>query len=208
MQNPLRYPHMRAQYGASFYSPEELKLLGFKSLGEDILLSRQARIYAAHRIELGDCVRIDDFAILSGAIRLGSFIHISAHASIMGGDGITSSVTMGDFSSLSLGGRILSSSDDLSSGVLVNSCVEAAYRGVKGSHIVLPRHNHIGALSIVLPNTTFEEGANLGPNSLVGDMALKGFGYYFGSPARLIKMLDKDRVLELEARFLDELKTR
>ena len=200
MQNPLRYPHMRAQYGASFYSPEELKLLGFKSLGEDILLSRQARIYAAHRIELGDCVRIDDFAILSGAIRLGSFIHISSHASIMGGDGITSSVTMGDFSSLSLGGRILSSSDDLSSGVLVNSCVEAAYRGVKGSHI--------GALSIVLPNTTFEEGANLGPNSLVGDMVLKGFGYYFSSPARLIKTLDRDRVLELEARFLDELKTR
>ncbi|WP_069723517.1 acyltransferase [Helicobacter jaachi] len=195
---------MRAQDNSGFYTQAELASFGFKSLGRDVLLSRKAVIYTPQKISIGDCVRIDDFVILSGAIKLGRFIHISAQATITGGNGLDSSVELGDFCSLSLGSKILSISDDLASGVLVNSCVPSMYRNVKQSHIVLPKHNHIAAMSLVLPNTTFEEGANLGPQSLVGDTTLKGFGYYFGAPARLLKMLDKNALKEREARFLNE----
>lgn len=198
-------PTMEAQYNQSFYSREELEQIGFQRLGENVLISRLARFYAPHKISIGNNVRIDDFAILSGAIKLGDFIHISAQASITGGDGIASSVSMGDFCSLSLGSRILSMSDDLSSGVLSNSCIPEEYRSIKSSHIIMPRHNHIGAMSLVLPHTLFEEGANLGPQSLIGDKTLKAFGYYFGAPARLLKMLDSDRLKKLESKFLESL---
>lgn len=206
MINIIHSKTMRAQYNEGFYTQEELREFGFKSLGEDVLLSRKAIIYAPHKVSIGNCVRIDDFAILSGAITLGSFIHISAQATITGGNGIDSSVVMGDFTSLSLGSKILSMSDDLSSGVLVNSSIPSEYRNVKSSHIVLPGHNHIAAMSLVLPNTTFGIGTNLGPQSLVGDMALKEYGYYFGAPARLLKMLDKDRLKDLESTFLESLR--
>lgn len=198
---------MKAQYNDGFYTRTELEAFGFMDLGQDVLISRKAQIYTPHKITIGDCVRIDDFAILSGAIKLGSYIHISAQATITGGNGVDSSVTLGDFCSLSLGSKILSMSDDLTSGVLVNSCVDSVFRNIKKSHIVLPKHNHIAAMSLVLPNTIFEEGANLGPQSLVGDTTLKAFGYYFGAPARLLKMFDKEKLMSYEGAFLDSLKT-
>ncbi|CAM3280603.1 acyltransferase [Helicobacter labetoulli] len=200
-------PIMKAQYNEGFYTRKELESFGFKHLGQDILISRKAEIYAPHKISIDSCVRIDDFAILSGAIHLGSYIHISAQATITGGNGIDSSVTLGDFCSLSLGSKILSMSDDLASGVLVNSCVDSAFRNVKQSHIVLPKHNHIAAMSLVLPNTIFEEGANLGPQSLAGDTTLKAYGYYFGAPARLLKILDKNNLISCEKAFLKSAKS-
>lgn len=198
---------IKAQYNESFYTRAELEQIGFKSLGENVLISRLARFYAPHKISIGNCVRIDDFAILSGAVNLGSYIHISAQATMTGGNGVDSSITMGDFCSLSLGSKILSVSDDLSSGVLVNSCIPDMYRNVKYSHVCLNGHNHIAAMSLVLPNTIFEEGANLGPQSLVGDKTLQGFGYYFGAPARLFSHLDSEKLKNLESRFLDSLLT-
>lgn len=201
-QNTIKNPIMSAQNNAGFYTQSELESFGFKSLGHSVLLSRLARIYTPHKISIGNCVRIDDYAILSGAISLGSFIHISAQASITGGNGIDSSVCMGDFCSLSLGSKILSMSDDLASGVLVNSCVAGEFRNVKQSHIHLPRHNHIAAMSLVLPNSVFEIGANLGPQSLVGDTTLRAYGYYFGAPARRLKDLDSAMLHEREEAFL------
>lgn len=200
-------PIMKAQYNDGFYTRKELESFGFKKLGQDVLISRKAQIYTPHKISIDSCVRIDDFAILSGAISLGSYIHISAQATITGGNGIDSSVTLGDFCSLSLGSKILSMSDDLASGVLVNSCIDSTFRNVKKSHILLPKHNHIAAMSLILPHTIFEEGANLGPQSLVGDTTLKAYGYYVGTPARLLKMLDKNNLISCEKAFLQSIKS-
>ncbi|WP_301186331.1 galactoside O-acetyltransferase [uncultured Helicobacter sp.] len=198
-------PIMKAQYNTSFYTRKELESFGFKYLGDNVLISRLARIYAPERMSIGNCVRIDDFAILSGAISLGQFIHISAHTNITGGNGRDSSVSMGDFCSLSLGSRILSVSDDLSGSVLSNSCVDAKYRHIIASHIHLPGHNHIGAISLILPRTIFNIGANLGPQSLVCDTTLNAYGYYFVSPARLLKNLDSKQIQTLESQFLRDI---
>ncbi len=50
----------------SFYSYEELEEIGFKYVGKDVKISRYARIYTPEVISIGDCSRIDDFAILPG----------------------------------------------------------------------------------------------------------------------------------------------
>ena len=62
----------------SFYNEEELKEIGLKVYGKNVLISRNATIYGADKISIGDNVRIDDFCILSGNISLGSYIHIAA----------------------------------------------------------------------------------------------------------------------------------
>lgn len=48
----------------SFYSEEELRSIGLKSYGKNVLISRFARIYGAESISIGNNVRIDDFCIL------------------------------------------------------------------------------------------------------------------------------------------------
>ncbi len=72
----------------SFYSEQELKSLGFKSVGEDVRISRKASFYGTKDISIGDNVRIDDFCILSGEITLHSHIHISAYCALYGRFGI------------------------------------------------------------------------------------------------------------------------
>lgn len=72
----------------NFYNKEELKQIGFKSIGEDVLISKKASIYSPKSIIIGDHVRIDDFTILSGNITIGNYVHISAFVSLYGRFGI------------------------------------------------------------------------------------------------------------------------
>ncbi len=46
----------------SFYSQEELKKIGFLSVGKNVLISKKASIYNPGVISVGNHVRIDDFA--------------------------------------------------------------------------------------------------------------------------------------------------
>ena len=48
-----------------FYSKEQLEKIGFKSLGENVLISDKTSIYSPENISIGNDVRIDDFSILS-----------------------------------------------------------------------------------------------------------------------------------------------
>ena len=63
----------------SFYTDSELKEIGFKSVGSNILLSRKASIYSPEKISIGNNVRIDDFCILSGNITIGNYCRIAAY---------------------------------------------------------------------------------------------------------------------------------
>jgi len=70
----------------TFYSPEELKELGIKEFGENVLISRNAILYSPSTLTIGHDVRIDDFCILSGTIVLHNFIHIAQFCGLYGGD--------------------------------------------------------------------------------------------------------------------------
>ena len=48
-----------------FYSREQLEKIGFKSLGENVLISDKTSIYSPENISIGNNVRIDDFSVLS-----------------------------------------------------------------------------------------------------------------------------------------------
>ena len=183
-----------AQRRENHYSSEELRALGFKTCGENVLISRLARIYGAEKIALGDFVRVDDFAILSGRVRLGSFVHISPYASIVAGE---SGAFVGDFSGLSWGARIFATSDDFTSGNLVGPTVPKMFRKIIDAKVVLEKHCHLGVGALVLPGSVLKIGASLGPLSLNLGRTLKPYGYYFGNPPRRIYELD---AAALEAR--------
>ena len=72
----------------SFLSEEELSSIGFLSYGKNLKISRKTSFYSPETISFGDNVRIDDFCILSGNIKIGSNIHISAYVALYGSQGI------------------------------------------------------------------------------------------------------------------------
>ena len=192
---------MQSQFNDNFYTKSELENMGFKKIGDNVLISRLARFYGIKNISIGSNVRIDDFAILSGNITLGNFIHISANSGITGG---SEGVEFGDFCGISSYSKIFSSTDDFNGGYLVGPCIPLKYRNVKQGRVTLKKHNHIGSHSLVLPNSYFEIGSTLGPMSLNMGRKFKQWTYYFGNPAKKIYDINSNVIIYKERLLIKE----
>ena len=69
------------------YSKTELIGLGFTSVGDGVVVSKDARLYEICGA-IGDSVRIDAFSILTGRIVLGANVHISPFCFLGGTGGV------------------------------------------------------------------------------------------------------------------------
>jgi len=112
---------------SNFLSENELKSIGIKRYGSNVLISRDAKFYSPHFIEVGDNVRIDDFCILSGNIKIKDYVHISAYASIFAGN---EGVEIESYVSISSRCAIYAISDDYSGMFLANPMVPLKCRKV------------------------------------------------------------------------------
>lgn len=172
----------------SFYTPEELSLIGFKSAGQNVLISRLARFYGVEDIEIGNNVRIDDFCILSGKIKLGNNIHISAYTALYGKFGIE----MKDYSGLSPRCTVFSATDDFSGDYLIGPMADPKNTHVTGKRISIGKYSQLGSGCIVFPGVTVNEGVAVGAMSLVLQ-DLEAWKIYKGIPAAYYK--DRSRKL-------------
>ncbi|MCF8234174.1 MAG: hypothetical protein K9H06_18790 [Melioribacteraceae bacterium] len=170
----------------SFLTDEELKDKGFKRIGSNCKISRNAQFYGLDKMEIGNNVRIDDFCILSGKIILGSFIHISAFSALYGLNGIF----IEDFSGLSPNSIIFSASDDFSGNYLINPMVPKEYTNVWGGKVILRKYVQLGANTIVMPDVVIEEGVVTGAFTFV-NKSLAEWYMYTGIPAKAIKQRNK-----------------
>ncbi len=184
-----------------FYTREELEKIGFKSLGENVLISDKVSIYSPKNISIGNNVRIDDFCVLSagdGYINIGNYIHIAVFTTIFGAGG----VEIEDFSTTSSRVAIYSITDDYSGETLTNPIIPEKYKKLTYKEVKIKKHSIIGTGSVILPGVTLDEGTSIGANSLVLK-STEPWGIYVGSPVRRIKDRKKD-LLELEIEFLKE----
>lgn len=182
----------------SFYDREELLQIGFKSVGEDVWVSKKASIYGAERISIGSHVRIDDFCLLSGNIKIGNYVHMAAYSAIFSGEG---GVVLDDFVGISSKCTIYAQSDDYSGDYLTNPTVSSKYTGVVYGKVILSRHVILGTGTTVLPGVSIGEGTAVGSMSLV-NKSLDAWGIYVGIPCRYQKARKK-RLLELERQLMD-----
>ncbi len=120
----------------SFYSQEELKQIGFLSVGKNVLVSKKASIYNPSAISVGNHVRIDDFCILSGKITIGSYSHISAYTALYGGE---VGIEMHDFANISAKTIVYAVLDDFSGNTLMGPTVPNQYRNVKAEKVILKK---------------------------------------------------------------------
>ncbi len=177
------------------YPIGELKELGFKKIGTNVLISRFARFYNPESMKIGNNVRIDDFCILSGKIILGNYIHISAYSSLYGKFGIE----MKDYSGLSPRCTVLSASDDFSGNYLIGPMVPPDYTNIRGGKVTIGKYVQVGANSVVFPNINIGEGVAIGALSLI-NKSLESWKIYAGIPAKYIKERSK-YLIKLERDF-------
>lgn len=176
-------------------SEQQLKEVGFKSIGKNVRISDKASIYGAQGIAIGDNVRIDDFVVLSageGGIDIGNYIHIAVFSSLIGAE----KITLRDFCNISSRVSIYSASDDYSGEFMTNPMVPEQLTKVEKSPVFLGKHVIIGSGSVILPGVTLGEGVAVGALSLV-TKSVAEFDIVAGSPAKKIKNR-RTNLLELE----------
>lgn len=183
----------------SFLSKEELIKIGFKKIGKNVFLSRKASIYGPENMEIGNNVRIDDFCILSGKIKLGSYIHIAAYSALFGGE---EGIIMEDFTTLSSRVCVYAVSDDYSGESLTNPMIPKEYKNLNTGKVILRKYVIIGSGSVILPSVEIKEGTAVGALSLV-NKSLDEWSVYAGIPVRKINERSK-KILDLEKEFLKD----
>ena len=183
----------------SFYTQEELDLLGFKRIGKSVHISRKVSFYGISRIEIGNNVRIDDFCVLSagaGGIIIGNYVHIAVFSSLMG-DGC---IRLDDFSGLSSRVSIYSSNDDYSGQHMTNPTVPSEFTGVFSSDVRIAKHVIVGSNSVIMPGVVLNTAVAIGAFSFV-NRDCEEFSIYKGNPAK--KIADRSRnLLQFESEFL------
>lgn len=173
----------------SFYSVDELKEIGFKSIGEDVYISKKASIYGAENISIGNHVRIDDFCILSGDITIGNYVHISAYTALYG----KGKIIIGNYCGCSPRCTLFSATDDFSGDYMVSPMVPEEFTNVQIGPIILCDYAQLGANSIVLPNVIIEEGAVTGSLSFV-NKSLDSWSINIGIPCKKLK--DRNNIVK------------
>lgn len=179
---------------------KELEALGFKRLGRDVRISSKASIHDAHRIEIGDRVRIDDFCVLSGRVVLGCNVHIAVFCNVAGG---TEGVELDDFAGLAYGCHVFSQSDDYSGTSMTNPTVPARFKQETKARVHIGRHCIVGTQSVVMPGVSLAEGCAIGAMSLV-HKSTQPWSVYAGSPVRRLGARRQD-LLQMERAYLDEI---
>ncbi len=162
----------------SYYTSKELRELGLKKYGKNLRLSRKVSLYSPENIAFGDNVRIDDFCILSGKIKIASQVHIGAGVYLYGNSGIS----IGSYAGVSAKSIIYSEIDDFASSMLVGAQFPKGYREVIAKKVSIADYCQVGAGAVLFPGVEMQKGSMLGAVSLLKSKA-KAWTVYAGIPA-------------------------
>jgi acetyltransferase-like isoleucine patch superfamily enzyme len=183
-----------------YYSIDELNNLGLKKVGKNVLISKKASLYGLESIEIDDNSKIDDFAIISGNVKIGKNVHIASSCRVAGG---SSGIVFEDFSGLAYGVQVFTQTDDYSGKAMTNPTVPKEFKNVYEKNILIGKHTIVGTLSIIMPGVQLNEGTAIGAMSLVRK-STEPWSVYLGNPAKKIKNRSKD-LIELERKYLDSI---
>ena len=187
---------------SKYLTEEDLKDFGFKSIGKNVRISSDARIYGQENISIGNDVRIDDFCILSavnGFIDIGNYVFIARNSHLSGFYG----VTLHDFSSMAANTVVYSASDDYSGEYLTAQAIPQEYTSHIGGPVEIGKHVIIGSSSTIIGPCNIGEGCSLGAMTMAQN-DLEPWGIYVGVPCKRLKERKKG-LLDLEKKFLQSL---
>ncbi|MDA9559164.1 acyltransferase [Alphaproteobacteria bacterium] len=189
-------------FDQGYFCSEDLKNMGFKNVGTNVKIAKNCTIIGLQNINIKNNVRIDGGVTIScehGNLNIGNYIHIggNCHLACAGG------ITLDNFSGLSQGVRVYSSTDDYSGKSLTNPTIPSTYLKTITKPVNIGKHVIIGSGSVVLPGVVIGMGSSVGALSLV-TKPLNNWGVYFGIPVKKLKNRNKS-LLEKEKKFMKSL---
>ena len=109
----------------NYYSQKDLKKIGFKEIGKNVLISKKASVLNPEQIKIGDNSRVDDFVLMYGKIEIGKNVHITPMCLVCAGQ---TKIIIQDYCTLAYGVKIFSQSDDYKDGYMTGSTVKKKFK--------------------------------------------------------------------------------
>jgi len=184
-------------FDPGFYESDELREMGFASIGSNVRIQKNCSIFNLPAISIGSHVRIDSGTVITAGdegVRIRNYVHIGAGSFL----GARFGITMHDFSAISQGVKIYSGSDDFVGGGFANVTVPREYLNPTGGRVTIEKQAIVGSGSVILPGVTLKEGSSVGSLSVIRRNT-KPWTVYLGNPAKPItlrKVVDPDGSIE------------
>ncbi len=171
----------------------DLSLL--RSHGQDVFISAHVEIRRPALVSVGDHVAIDSGFYITTQAEIGSYIHIAPYVHVIGS--AKGLLKMGNFTNISLGGKIVCGSDSfMGEGLISAPGIPEEFRDeLVIKPVVFEDFANTGANVTILPGVTLAQGSVIGANSLV-TKDTEPWTIYVGSPARPVKQRKKEKMLE------------
>lgn len=165
--------------------------------GEDVCISKLVEIKRPKFVEVGSHVAIDSGFYLTTKAIIGSYIHVAPYVTCIGGGDAT--LTMGDFSTVAAGVRLIVRGDEHLGAGLVGPTIPEPFKDrLIGGTLKIEKFVSIGTNAIVMPGLTLREGSVLGAGSLLTNDT-EPWTIYIGTPAKAFKIRNKDKMMSFAA---------
>lgn len=177
-----------------FFNKHDLKYCG-----NNVIIGKTVRIRRPQDVIIGDNVIIDDFAYIPCALEIGSYTHIGASCSMIGGIG---KITIGSFVNISPSCQIITVSNDYKGGGLVGPAIPAQFAGEAITEpVTISDFALLGCNTTVLPGSVIPEGMSTGAFTLVQNKKYEPWCLYVGIPAKFHGLRDGSAI-KASARYL------
>lgn len=182
----------------AYLNENEIKTIGFKSLGKNVKISSKASFYYPELMIIGDESRIDDFCVLTGKIEIGNNVHVASFCNLRGH---SVGIKIGDFSGLAYGVNVIAGSDCYYGTALTGPTVPSEFTNVTEIRVIIEKHVIIGINSVIMPGSKLKIGSSIMAMSLI-NFTTKPWTIYSGNPAKIISHRS-DKLLTYEKKFLN-----
>lgn len=162
--------------------------------GKDVIIHDDVVFKNLDLVTIGNRVAIDKGFYCTTSFNIGDFIHIGPYVTCIGGR--NSEFIAKGFNNIMAGVRIICSSDRFDDSGLFGSMIPDKYKGKQITEpVIMEMFSNIGTNAIVLPGSTLRKGVLVTAGSLLmGDTV--EWGVYKGNPAKLVKIIDKTKIIE------------
>ena len=165
-----------------------------KKCGKNVIIGKAVRIRHPELVEIGDNVIIDDFTFISGRVIIGEYVHIASSCTLQAG---SSKISIGSFSGLASGVRVLSTSSDFIKCSFDSACIprDLIYWSIE-KEVKLGECVQIGTNSVILPGVVLPTGfACAAMVKLEGNYNYKPWMLFSQNPFFECKRIFKDKLL-------------
>jgi acetyltransferase-like isoleucine patch superfamily enzyme len=159
---------------------------------KDIFMHKDAEFKIDPKI--GNHVAIDKGVYCTVNVTIGDYVHIAPYVTIIGGK--TGVFKCNGFNNIMAGARIVCGSDRFDDSGLFGAMIPKEFKGRQIIEpVIMERFSNVGSNAMVLPGSILREGVLLSAGSLlIGDTI--PWGVYKGNPAKLIKVIDGNKIKE------------